>query len=272
MAAKEKKKKIGKDKLQSIINRCKTIEERDLDPFLLDIDEVIEVIQEYFPEWESPGELVLDAEAVHNLASIIKRQSDWVKHRSNSLYVEPFLFEDRIRKLNNNEIVSLFLKAWNPIVELEQISLHSLKRALEYWQDLLPLAQRWLQTESVKSETGLTTREELIDQRILTDQFFSKELEDLWEDLKRRIGKEGKMSYWDFIGTDSFFETIKRAYMTSFLITYGYANLEIHRLEEAIFIKPVLHPTPHLRKDQATSIPISISVEDWREWREINKD
>lgn len=262
-----KRQKRGSEHLQRVIDLCKSTEERGLDPFNLDVDDLIAVIQKYFPEWKSPEELCLDAEAIHQLASIIKLQGDWVKYRSTSLYADPFLLEEKIRRLSKEELATLFLEAWHPIIELEQISLHSLAEATKYWQNLLPISERWLKTGFLEMETGATTREELVKLRILAEKPFLEELEVFWEELKRKVGGEEKIRYWDFVGADTYSETIKRAYMTSFLVTYGYATLELHRLEEEIFIIPFEKPKSMLGKKQMVSVPVSISSEEWLKWK-----
>jgi len=206
------------------------------------------------------------------LASVIKLQSDWVRHRSTSLYTDPFLLEEKLRKLSRESLARLFLDSWHPIVELEQISPHSLTEAIKYWRSLLPLNERWLKITSLKTEMGATTREELIRQRIMAERAFSQDLEALWQELKQRVGVEGKIEYWDFVGADTYEETVSRAYMTSFLVTYGYATFEVHRLEEEIFIKPYEKPISLMGNKQAVSIPISISVEEWKSWRESRRD
>lgn len=272
MPSKRQRKKIGSQRLQRIIDLCKSIEERGLDPFLVDIDDIIEVVREYFPEWESPEELCLDAETIHRLASTIKLQSDWVKHRSTSLYTDPFLLEEKIRKLSKTELANLFLEVWHPIIEFEQISPHSLTEAIKYWQNLLPLDERWLKTASQKRETGTITREELIKQRILAEKTFSKDLEAFWEELRQKVKGKEKILYWDFVGANTYNETIKRAYLTSFLITYGYATLEIDRLEEEIFVKPYEKPVSMLGKKQVISIPVSVSSEEWMKWKRGEQD
>ncbi|KPV65476.1 MAG: hypothetical protein AOA65_0080 [Candidatus Bathyarchaeota archaeon BA1] len=263
MASKRQRKKLGEEHLQRIIDLCKSVEERGLDPFLVDVKDIIAVVREYFPEWELPEELCLDAEAIHHLASVIKLQSEWVKHRSTSLYTDPFLLEEKIRRLDREKIANIFLKAWHPIIELEQISPHSLTEAIKYWQSLLPLSERWLKIASLKTETGAASPEELIKQRILAEKAFSEELETFWEELKQRVSEEGKIRYWDFIGADTYPETVRRAYMTSFLLTYGYATLEIFPLEEEMYIKLLEKPVSAFGKGQAVSIPVSISYEDW---------
>ena len=272
MTKKRQNKKLGKEQLQRIIDLCKSVEERGLNPFIVEIDDIIAVVQEYFPEWELPEELVLDAEVVHQISSVIKLQSDWVKNRSTSLYTDPFLLEEKIQQFDKEKLVNIFLKVWHPIVEMEQISTHSLTQAIKYWQGLLPLSERWPKTTPFIVEPETITHEELVRQRILAKETFSDNLEVLWEELKQRVGKEGRIQYWNFIGANTYSETIERAYMTSFLVTYGYATLEIYRLEEEIFIKPFKKPKALLGNKKMISIPFSISFEDWKKWRESNKD
>ena len=262
-----RRKKLGEEQLQRIIDLCKSIEERSTDPFLADMDDIISIIRKYFPEWKSLDEFSLDAEAVNRLASVIKLQSDWVKHRSTSMYTDPFLLEEKIRKLNKDEIIDFFLKAWHPVIELEQISPYSLGKAIEYWQSLLPLDERWQKTQGIATDLGVTTREELTRQKILMEKAFTEELEALWEELKSKVGAEGRIRYWDFVGVDSYEETLQRAYLTSFLVTYGYATLEIYRLEEEMFIRPFEKPVSMVGKKQAVSVPVSISFEEWKKWK-----
>jgi len=268
--SKRERMKTGREKLQRIIETLKSIEDRSLDPFLVDVDENIRIIKEFFPEWEIPEDLVLDAETLHHLASVIRLQSEWVKHRSTSLYTDPFLLEEKLIRLGKEDIIETFLMAWHPIVEFEQISLHSLAEALKYWEGLLPLKERWKEFPPAEFETSLATREELIRQRILRDKAFSEELENFWQELKKQVAEKGekeKIDYWDFVGAETYEETVHRAFMTSFLVTYGYATLEIRQLEEEIFIKPYEKPIAKAGKKQLVSIPIAVSSEDWMKWK-----
>jgi len=272
LSSKRQRKKLGEEHLQRVIDLCKSVEEKGLDPFLVDVKDVIGIVREYFPEWESMEEFSLDAEAINRLASVIKLQSDWVRHRSTSLYTDPFLLEEKLRKLSRESLASLFLKAWHPIVEMEQISPHSLSEAIKYWQGLLPLNERWTKTQFMKTELSVTSREELIKQRIMAERAFTEELETFWLELRQKVGKNEKIPYWDFVGADTYEETVRRAYMTSFLVTYGYATFEVHRLEEEIFLIPFSKPRSLLGKKQVVSVPISVSVEEWRRWRESKRD
>ncbi|UCG36008.1 MAG: hypothetical protein JSV64_05090 [Candidatus Bathyarchaeota archaeon] len=268
MAKRTKTKLLGTEKLHRIIDLCRSLEERGLDPFLLDVDNVLETIKELFPEWKNHDELCLDAEAVNEIASAINLQSKWVKHRSTSLHTDPFLIEEKLRKLSKEEIATLFLKSWHPTIELEQISPRSLTEAMTYWQDLVPLGKRWLRTEGSWTKTGIATKKELLAQNIIAEKEFSKELETYWHELKQKAVDGKKIEYWDFIGSETYAETANRAYMASFLVTYGYATLEIDRLEEIVYIKPHETPIPKMGNKQAVSVPIPVSLADWKAWRE----
>jgi hypothetical protein len=270
MQARRERQKLGREKLERIIETCRSVEGRSLDPFLVDVKESINVTKDYLPEWEIPEDLCLDAETIHQLASVIKLQSEWVKHRSTSLYTDPFLLGEKLVRMPKEQIVESFLRAWHPLIELEQISLHSIAEAMRYWQSLSPLSERWKELESAEVEMGHATREELVQQRILRDKAFSEELDGFWIELKKvaqEKGSDGKVHYWDFIGAETYDVTVDRAFMTSFLVTYGYATLEIHPLEEEIFIKPNEKPDTKIGKKQLVSIPIAVPVEDWIEWR-----
>jgi hypothetical protein len=270
MESKKEQKKLGTEKLQRIIEMCTAIENHAVDPFLLNVDDIIRVVKEYFPQWDKPEELNLDSEAISHLASVIKLQSEWVKQRSTSLYTDPFLLEEKITRATKDKMVMVFLGAWHPVVELEQLSLHSLAEALRYWERLLPLRERWPDFFVPEVEFGTTSRDELVRQRILGDKVFSDELESYWRELKKKIkekGADGKMRYWDFIGAGTYEETAERAFLASFLISYGYATLEIYPLEEEVFIKPFEKPETKLQTQQSISVPIAVTYDDWQKWK-----
>jgi len=273
MQATKQHKTLGKERLERIIEMCIAIENRTADPFMLNIDDIIKIVREYFPHWEHPDELKLDAETLHHLASVIKLQSEWVKQRSTSLYTDPFLLEEKIMQIGKQEMVNVFLKAWNPLIEFEQISLNTLAQGLLYWQALAPLSERWKDLEAAEVSMGFASRDELIKQGVLGDREFSEELNCYWQELKRRVinnGQDGKIHYWDFIGSDTYEETVQRAFLTSFLITYGYATLEIDRLEELVFIRPFDKPKIGILPQQSTSVAIAVSCEEWQKWKEAN--
>jgi hypothetical protein len=275
MQSTKHEKKLGREKLERIVEMCVAIENHTADPFTLNIDDIIKVIKEYFPHWEHPDELKLDAETLHHLATVIKMQSEWVKQRSNSLYTDPFLLEEKIRQTSKQQMVDVFLGVWSPLVEFEQLSLHNLAQGLLYWEALAPIGERWKDIDVSAVTMGSVSRDEMIQQRILGDKEFSEELECYWQELKNKVaekGIDGKIAYWDFIGADTYEETVQHAFLTSFLVTYGYATLEIDRLEETILLMPYDKPRTEALTVQSTSVPIAVSCEDWQKWKRGEHD
>jgi hypothetical protein len=275
MQSTKHEKKLGREKLERIVEMCVAIENHTADPFTLNIDDIIKVIKEYFPHWEHPDELKLDAETLHHLATVIKMQSEWVKQRSNSLYTDPFLLEEKIRQTSKQQMVDVFLGVWSPLVEFEQLSLHNLAQGLLYWEALAPIGERWKDIDVSAVAMGSVSRDEMIQQRVLGDKEFSEELECYWQELKNKVaekGIDGKIAYWDFIGADTYEETVQHAFLTSFLVTYGYATLEIDRLEETILLMPYDKPRTEALTVQSTSVPIAVSCEDWQKWKRGEHD
>jgi hypothetical protein len=270
MSADKHDKKLGKERLEYIIEMCTAIENHQADPFTLNVDDIIAVVKQYFPHWEHPDELKLDAEALHHLASVIKIQSEWVKQRSTSLYTDPFILEEKIRQTSKEGMIQVFAFVWTPLVEFEQLSLNNLAQGLLYWDAIEPIGERWRNIDVSAVEIDSVSYDEMVKQRVLSDKEFGKELDECWQELKLKVkekGSNGKISYWDFIGADTYEETVQRAFLTSFLVTYGYATLEIDRLEETIFVLPYEAPHKEALSIQATSVPIAVSCEDWQKWK-----
>ncbi len=270
MSKRKDDKKLGKERLERIIEMCNAIESHQVDPFTLNVNEIIKIVKVYFPHWDQPDELKLDAEALHHLATVIKMQSEWVKQRSNSLYTDPFLLEEKIRQTGKQQMVDVFLGAWSPVIEFEQLSLHNVAQGLLYWEALAPIDQRWKDIDVSAVAMGSVSRDEMVRQRVLSDKEFSEELEAYWLELKNNVlekGVDGKIAYWDFIGADTYEETVQRAFLTSFLVTYGYATLEIDRLEETIHILPYKKQRQEALTEQSTSVPIAVSCVDWQKWK-----
>jgi len=272
-SSKVTEKRSAQERIQRVIELCKSIEEKGLDPFIVNVEDLIAVVHALFKDWSKTDELILDAEAVNSLASVIKLQSDWLKKKSTSLYTDPFLLQEKIQALSKDAMVDVFLKSWRPIISFEQITEKSLALAMGYWKDLLPVDERWQLLRPDEVRTGTITDDELIRQRILVEQSFNDRLNQLWEDLKSKsIGGGGKVSYKEFVYVPDFLETVNRAYLTSFLVTYGYARLEVHVLEEEVFIIPNEKPIVTNSKERAISFPISVTYEEWLKWKEQHQN
>ncbi len=256
----------GRERLLGIIDLCKAVEGGKHDPFTVEISDLLEVIRRYFQAWESMEDRCLDAQAINYLATIVALQGSWIKDRSSSLYADPFLIEQKILRLQRTDLARVFLRSWHPVVELEQISPESLRTAMDYWKNLLPLAERWGGLpEGSESELGTASFSDLVEGEFASEIAFEESIESLWDELKERCGAGGRIGYWDFVQAESFSETVRRAYLTSFLITYRYANLDSNPIENEMFLSANEEPKLTVEDKHTVSVPIPVAFEQWIE-------
>jgi hypothetical protein len=94
--------------------------------------------------------------------------------------------------------------------------------------------------------------------RVVEEKAYTRKMQDLWKELKNSAEKDEKVDYWDFISGSDFAQTISRAQLVSFLVSYGYANLL--RKGNSIFLVPKATPDPH-PEGSPLSFPIPITKE-----------
>ncbi len=71
-----------------VIELCRAVETSSANPFDVDIMEKILLLKSRLPEWRFLDELLVDSEALLELAQIVKLQDEWLKHRASSLYID----------------------------------------------------------------------------------------------------------------------------------------------------------------------------------------
>lgn len=110
----------------------------------------------------------------------------------------------------------------------------------------------------------LASLEDLVKARLISEESFTALLRSFWLELKAQAGDGERIPYWDFIYAPSYEDTVVRAYLTSFLVTYGFAAMEVDPLEEATFLRPRPEPREVSFTEQTISFPISIDYERWK--------
>ena len=115
-------KQLKFDELFRLLNFCKTIQTEGTDPFDLDVKQFLETLKRYTKKWQSLDELLLDAEAIAELAKIIELQGQWIKDRSTSFYIDPELLELKLRLLEPQQLATAFVNAWQPVIAQDRLT------------------------------------------------------------------------------------------------------------------------------------------------------
>ncbi len=240
-----------RDILLRIIDLCESVSKKGLNPFDVRVGELFDKLRELLPLLRRHEELALDLQAVVGLAEVIRQQGEWIKHRSSLLYLDPLLVMLKIHALSTEELAQIFVRSWHPILELECLTPLGLKEGLEYWKFLPSLQERLRELPKMEVQPGRIGLKELEEMGFI-HECFDEMLDSLWLELRKR----GRVDYWKFIKGKNFSERVKRAYLLSFLITYGLAKIYLDPIEERIEVEAVDEPQ---RKREIQSMVISIT-------------
>jgi hypothetical protein len=236
-----------------------------IEPFDIDFDYVIGIIKKHYPEIRSIEDFCLDANAIKELTSVLERQNEWISYQSSTLYKDPFMLNQQLLKMDIGTIADVFLKSWHPLIEMEQISARTLAESMGYWGDLLPITERWNEPDVEPRDTEFASLYEAQKLGLIPEEGFVDTIEAFWKELEERVGGGGEIDYWDWIGADTYEETIRRAYLTVFMVSYGYANMKWDRLLE----ETVIVHNRELRLDSSSdkiSLPVMVDFEEWDLW------
>ena len=252
-------KAAGRRELEELIQTCVSIENRQFNPFLLDVSEGLRILRRHANEWKTLQDNLLDMRAITSLARVVGLQSANLRFQSSSLFVDPGMVKQKVGAMSREQLAEFFLLSWHPVVELEQLTQASTKEALEYWQKMLSFFERRKRVQAGPFDpVGSMDTPELLKMRVHEERAFSQRLEQLRIEMKEAAGEDGRIEYWKFVSADSFAKTVLRAQMVSFLVSYGMAMIE--RKREKMVLIPQNPPFP-ARQGSPLSFPIPITQE-----------
>jgi len=238
--------------LMRVIALCESVKSSSANPFEVDITEKILVLKRRLPEWKFLDELLVDSEAMLELAQIVKLQDEWLKHRASSLYIDPLLVQLKVKLLTRDELSEAFIKSWHPVAQVDQVSPKGLEKAFVYWRELAPMAERFREEfGSYGTKPGSIDYAELVQLGIFTQQEFEKSLKKLHQSLLQK--SDGNwIDYGEFIEADTFEERVSRAYLLTFLITEGLASLRVDPLSGKVWTMAL--------SEKAGGVPKSVAI------------
>jgi hypothetical protein len=250
---------VGRRELEELIQTCVSIENREFNPFLLDISEALRILRRHSKDWKTFPDNLLDMRAITNLARVVGLQSANLRFQSSSLFVDPGMVKQKIQSMSREQLAEFLLLSWHPVVELEQLTEASTKEALDYWRKMLSFFERRkrLQAGPFDEPSSMETAE-LARLRIHEEKAFNQRLEELRIEMKEKVGEEGRIDYWKFVKAKSFADTVLRAQMVSFLVSYGMAMLEKNGNKMSLIPRD---PPFSAKQGSPLSLPISIPME-----------
>ena len=246
-----------KKELEELIDTCVAIENRRFNPFLLDISEALSIIRRHASHLRTLEDHLLDMRAITSIARVVGLQSANLRFQSSNLFVDPGMVRQKLDALSREQLAEFLLLSWHPIVELEQLTIDSTKEAKDYWDKMLSFFDRRKRLQLGPFTTpSATDLEELARQQVVEEKAYTRKMQDLWKELKETAGN-GRVEYWKFIQRPEFGQTVTRAQLVSFLVSYGYANLQ--KTSKGMFLIPKESP------DQFEGSPLSFPIPITRE-------
>ncbi|MEM4310783.1 MAG: hypothetical protein QXX95_00130 [Nitrososphaerales archaeon] len=225
-------KKVSEDILR-LIELCKEVEERALDPFNVNVKLSLDRLKDYLMKCKSLDDLLLDAEALNQLSNLIKLQEEWLKHRASSLYTDPLALKLSIKFLSLEDLSDSIRKSWHPIVSVSNLFREGIERAIDYWNNL---TKREYHLEQRRAEGIKLDVKDLINFGFLSEEEFEDKLKNLAQELEKELNAKDKLDYHSFIEAKDPDKKFLRAYLTSFLITRGFASLKYDPMDERYYI------------------------------------
>src|SRR5256885_15885650 len=81
-----------------------SIENRQFNPFLLDVSEALRIIRRHAGSWQTLQDNLLDMRAITSLARVVGLQSANLRFQSSSLFVDPSMVKQKIGSMSREQL------------------------------------------------------------------------------------------------------------------------------------------------------------------------
>ncbi len=230
-------KREEKELIQRIIQLGEMFGKGNIDPFQINVIRYLNLLREIFPKMKTTQELKMDIEALRQLINIVFQQKEFLKQKSSKLYLDPLLVEWKIENLSNKELSEILINSWHPIVEINQLNKERIKQSIEYWREILGGKRKTELEKLCEATHGKIKLEDLKKHGFLSEETFIQTLNSFFKEVTSKIIEKGQISYWEAVKSEKFHQTVKKAYLLSFLLTAGLLEIEIDPIREEITLK-----------------------------------
>jgi hypothetical protein len=245
----------GRRELKEIVETCEAISERKFNPFFLDVKLGVETLRQYFPFWQNFPDHCLDAHALNRLSEVVRLQNTQLKFQSSALYADPEFIIKKVERMSEKRLAEVFLQSWHPLTELEQLTEETISNAADYWNTLTPIAERWKRRTHLEGTRPTSASNETLTELGIHGEEFNQQILKILNELRTTYNSSQPVDYWTFVRRSDYQETVHRAYLVSFLVTYDYAKLRVE--ENRLSLIPNDQPSGKT-KQGALSYPIPI--------------
>jgi len=232
------------EELEGFLELCRSIIKEGKDPFNLNVKEALRILRELK---FSLADFNTDSETLSAITDIIEAQEDWLEKKLSAMLIDPMLVEFRIKGMSKEELRSIALKCYHPVVTIETLTQTRIREALDYWN--ARESSRGGFGGDREYELEPLTLKELYGLSILSEEKFEERM----NELKEELSNVKSIDYYRFVKGKDFQETFERSYALSFLITEGFVALNVDMVNERI---EIVKNEDKDRKSSSVALPI----------------
>lgn len=211
--------------IEKIIEITNAIIKKKIDPFSIDIKELIEKVKKIFPKLKTTEEFIKDAEAIQGISGAISEQTNELNYRLSFLNISPKSLLNKLEKLNNIDFLNIISLCFYPILSTNFINFEVLKKSYEYWISI--------KREKIKEKKNFKLNYLKSDEIITLEKEISLKIKKLEENLNKIC----PLKLENFLKNLSQREKAENLFILSFLISAGKFNIEINEEGEYIINK-----------------------------------